>query len=79
MLTHHIPSTPPSEASLEDIIPGANHSVDPGFYPNVTTATTAIAVVTQATQNNDDYDVVDLANNNVWHLTLASQPTYTSP
>jgi hypothetical protein len=62
MLTHHIPSTPPSEASPEDIIPGADHSVDPGFHPNVTTATTAIALVTQAIQNNDDYDVVDLAN-----------------
>jgi hypothetical protein len=80
MLTHHILLTPPSEASPEEIIPGANHSVDTGFHPNFTTATTAIiAVVTQATQNNDDYHVVNLANDNVWHHTPAPQPTNTSP
>jgi hypothetical protein len=79
MSTHHIPSTPPSEASPEDIIQGVNYSVDPGFHPNVTTATTHIAVATQANQNTDNFDGVNLANDGNRHHTSLSQPTNTYP
>ena len=79
MLTHHIPSTTPPEASPEDIILAANHIVDPSFLSNVTTATTHTAVVTQATQNNNNFDGVDLASNGDRHHTPLTQPTNTYP
>jgi hypothetical protein len=73
------PSTPPSEAAPEDIILAADHIVDPSFQPNVTTATTHIAVVTQATQNTDNFDGVDLANDDDRHHTPLTPPTNTYP
>jgi hypothetical protein len=79
MSTHHIQSTPPSEASPEDILLAADHIDDPSFQSNVTTATTHTAVVTQATQNTDNFDGVDLANDNDWHNMPLTPPTNTCP
>jgi hypothetical protein len=79
MSTHHVLSLSPSEASPEDIIQGAVYSVDPGFDPNVTTATTHIAVVTQGSQTSHYSDAVNLSNDNDWHHMPLSEPIQTSP
>jgi hypothetical protein len=79
MSTHHIPSTPPPNASSEDIIAGVDCSVVPGSHPNVTTATTQIAVVTQGSQLSQYFDAVNLFNDNDRHHMLLSEPAQTPP
>ena len=79
MSDRHIPSTPPSDASDEDIILEANHSVDPCRRRNATSSTTHIAVVTQDSQTSEYFDGVDLTNDDDRHHIPPSQPPITYP
>jgi hypothetical protein len=79
MLTHHIPSTPPPDAYPEDIIAGGHCRIIPGSHPNVTTATTQIAVVTQGSQPSQYFDAVDLFNDGDRHHMPPSEPAETPP